>query len=173
MSKKLAGALLIFGLSSVLSVHAQTSAAPETQPQAHHGMRHQDGKRAFGKPSERIEARLAYIRTALKITDAQQAQWNAFAETLRNHARAADERMQQLRAQRERGAANERSSAIARLEQEQQRHAASVTRINELLTVQRPLYAALSADQKAIADELLAPRHHGHRFGRGGSRSTV
>lgn len=173
MSKTLAGALLIFGLSSVFSVHAQTSAATGPQPQAHHGMRHQDGKRAFTKPSERIEARLAYIRTALKITDAQQAQWNAFAETLRNHARSADQRMQEFRAQRERGAANERPSAIARLEQEQQRHAASVTRINELLTVQRPLYAALSADQKAIADELLAPRHHGHRFGRGGSHRTV
>ena len=55
------------------------------------------------KPSERIEARLAYIRTALKITDAQQAQWNAFAETLRNQARSADQRMQEFRAQREQG----------------------------------------------------------------------
>ena len=51
---------------------------------------------------------LAYIRTALKITDAQQAQWNAFAETLRNQARGADQRMQEFRAQRERGAAHER-----------------------------------------------------------------
>jgi hypothetical protein len=44
-----------------------------------------------------------------------------------------------------------------------------VTRIHELLTVQRPLYDVLSADQKAIADELLVPRRHGHHFGRGGS----
>ena len=166
MSKALAGALLSIGLSSGFAVHAQTGTAPADQPQAHQGMRHHDGKRAFTKPSERIEARLAYIRTALKITDAQQAQWNAFAETLRSQARLADQRMQEFRAQRDQK--GEQPNAIRRLEREQQRHAASVTRLNELLAVQRPLYAALSAEQKAIADELLAPRRHGG-FGRGGS----
>jgi hypothetical protein len=114
---------------------------------------------------------LAYLRTALKITDAQQAQWDAFAETLRNQARSADQRMQEFRAQREQGA-RERPSAIARLERKQQRHAASAARISELLTVQRPLYLALSAEQKAIADELLAPRRHGRHFGHGSHRLT-
>jgi hypothetical protein len=120
-----------------------------------------------------VEARLAYIRTALKITDAQQAQWNAFAETLRNQARAADRRMQEFRAQREQGATRERPNAIARLEREQQRHAESATRISERLAVQRPLYAALSTEQKAIADEVLAPQRHGGRFGRGDRHRVV
>ena len=168
MSKALAGALLSIGLASGFAVHAQTGTAPADQPLAQHGTRHHDGKRAFTKPSERVEARLAYIRTALKITDAQQAQWNAFAETLRNQARSADQRAHEFRAQREQSA-RERPNAIARLEREQQRHAASATRINELLTVQRPLYLALSAEQKAIADELLAPRRHVGHFGRGRS----
>ena len=171
MSKALAGALLSIGLASGFAAHAQTGTAPADQPQARHGMRQHDGNRAFTKPSERIEARLAYIRTALKITDAQQAQWNAFAETLRNQARLADQRMQEFRAQRDQK--REKPSAIARLEQEQQRHAASVTRLNELLTVQRPLYAALSTEQKAIADELLAPRRHHGGFGRGGSHRVA
>ena len=173
MSKTLAGALLLIGLSSAFALHAQTGAAPAAQPQAQQGTRHHDGKRAFTQPSERVEARLAYIRTALKITDAQQAQWNAFAETLRNQARAADQRMQEFRAQREQGAARERPNAIARLEREEQRHAESATRINERLAVQRPLYAALSTEQKAIADEVLAPRRHGGHFGRGGSHRVV
>ncbi len=174
MNKALAGALLSVGLSSAFAVHAQTSAAPAAQPQAQQGTRHHDGKRAFTKPSERAEARLAYIRTALKITDAQQAQWNAFAETLRNQARTADQRMQEFRAQRDQRSTRERPNAIARLELEQQRHAASVTRINERLAVQRPLYAVLSTEQKAIADELLAPRrHHGGRSGRGGAHHRV
>ena len=173
MSKTLAGALLLIGLSSAFALHAQTGAAPAAQPQAQQGTRHHDGKRAFTQPSERVEARLAYIRTALKITDAQQAQWNAFAETLRNQARAADQRMQEFRAQREQGATRERPNAIARLEREQQRHAESATRINERLAVQRPLYAALSTEQKAIADEVLAPRRHGGHFGRGGSQRVV
>ena len=173
MNKALAGALLSIGLSSAFAVHAQTSTSPAAQPQAQQGMRHHDGKRAFTKPSERAEARLAYIRTALKITDAQQAQWNAFAETLRNQARTADQRMQEFRAQREQPATRERPNAIARLEFKQQRHAASVTRINERLAVQRPLYAVLSTEQKAIADEVLVPRRHSGRFGRGGSHRVV
>jgi protein CpxP len=173
MNKALAGALLSIGLSSAFALHAQTGAAPAAQPQAQQGTRHHDGKRAFTQPSERVEARLAYIRTALKITDAQQAQWNAFAETLRNQARAVDQRMQEFRAQREQGATRERPNAIARLEREQQRHAESATRINERLAVQRPLYAVLSTEQKAIADEVLAPRRHGGHFGRGGSHRVV
>ena len=173
MNKALAGALLSIGLSSAFALHAQTGAAPAAQPQAQQGTRHHDGKRAFTQPSERVEARLAYIRTALKITDAQQAQWNAFAETLRNQARAADKRMQEFRAQREQGATRDRPNAIARLEREQLRHAESATRINERLAVQRPLYAALSTEQKAIADEVLAPRRHGGHFGRGGSHRVV
>ena len=173
MNKALAGALLSIGLSSAFALHAQTGATPAAPPQAQQGTRHHDGKRAFAQPSERVEARLAYIRTALKITDAQQAQWNAFAETLRNQARAADQRMQEFRAQREQGATRERPNAIARLEREQQRHAESATRINERLAVQRPLYAALSTEQKAIADEVLAPRRHGGHFGRGGSHRVV
>ena len=171
MSKALAGALLSIGLSSGFAVHAQTGTAPAVEP-SQHAARHHDGKRAFTKPSERVEARLAYLRTALKITDAQQAQWNAFAETLRNQARAADQRMQEFRAQREQGATRERPNAIARLEREQQRHAESATRINERLAVQRPLYAALSTEQKAIADELLVPRRHGRHSGRGMHRLT-
>ena len=173
MSKALAGALLSIGLSSGFAVHAQTGTAPTDQPPSQQGTRHHDGKRAFAQPSERVEARLAYIRTALKITDAQQAQWNAFADTLRIQARAADKRMQEFRAQREQGATRERPNAIARLEREQQRHAESATRINERLAVQRPLYAALSTEQKAIADEVLAPRRHGGHFGRGGSHRVV
>ena len=157
MSKTLAGALLVIGLSSAFALHAQTGAAPAAQPQAQQGTRHHDGKRAFTQPSERVEARLAY----------------AFAETLRNQARAADQRMQEFRAQREQGATRERPNAIARLEREQQRHAESATRINERLAVQRPLYAALSTEQKAIADEVLAPRRHGGHFGRGGSHRVV
>jgi hypothetical protein len=135
-------------------------------------MRQHEGKRAFTKPSERVEARLAYIRTALKITDAQQAQWNAFAETLRNQARLADQRLQEFAAKRDQRP-RERPSAIARLEQEQQRHAALASRMSELLTVQRPLYAALSPEQKQVADQLLAPRRHGGHLRRGGAHGRA
>jgi hypothetical protein len=98
-----------------------------------------EGKRAFSLPSERVEARLAYIKTALKITDAQQPQWNVFADTLRKQAAEGDKRMQAWRAQAGQRTERQRPTAIARIEREQQRHAAAVVRLNELFAVEKPL----------------------------------
>ncbi|ORE90722.1 Spy/CpxP family protein refolding chaperone [Aurantimonas sp. 22II-16-19i] len=36
----------------------------------------------------RVDGRLAFIRTELKITDAQMPAWNAFAEAVRSAAQA-------------------------------------------------------------------------------------
>jgi len=133
----------------------------EGQHAQHFAQRQHEGQRAFRLPSERVEARLAYLKTALKITDAQHAQWNGFAETLRKHAREADQRVQAARTEaagREKGA---RSTAIERMERGQVRLATAYTRMSETLAAAKPLYAALSPEQQKIADELLAPRRHG------------
>ena len=128
----------------------------------HFAQRQHDGQRAVRLPSERVEARLAYLKTALKITDAQQAPWDAFAATLRKHASEADQRMQARRAEgaarRDRGT---RPTAIERMERGQARLVAASTRLAETLAVAKPLYAALSPEQQKIADELLAARRHG------------
>jgi len=42
-----------------------------------------DQTAASDRDQERVEARLAYLKTALKITDAQQSQWDAFASVMR------------------------------------------------------------------------------------------
>jgi len=107
----------------------------------------------------------------LKVTDAQQSQWDAFAATLRKQAADRDERIKTMRAKFAERKPHERPNAIARLERQQQRQAAALTRLNEQLAVQRPLYAVLTTDQKLVADEVLAPRgdrrkgfgHHGGR----------
>ena len=138
-------------------------------PQARHfAQRQHQGQRASRLPSERAEARLAYLKTALKITDAQQPQWDAFADTLRKQAREADQRVQALRTEaagREKGA---QPTAIERMERGQARLAAASARLNETLSAAKPLYAALSAEQQKIADELLTPRRHGMSRHRGG-----
>jgi hypothetical protein len=140
-------------------------------PQARHfAQRQHEGQRASRPPSERVEARLAYLRTALKITDAQHAQWDAFAATLRKHAREADQRVQALRAEgAARGEKRTPPTAIERMERGQQRLAAAYTRQTETLAAAKPLYAALSPDQQKIADELLTPRRDG-RARHGGGR---
>src|SRR5688572_29639028 len=67
-------------------------AAQQRAPDATGAQRQAPERRAFSLPSERVEARLAYARTALKISDAQQTQWESFANVLRKHARAMDQR---------------------------------------------------------------------------------
>jgi hypothetical protein len=132
------------------------------RPQARHfAQRQHEGQRASQLPSERVEARLAYLKTALKINDAQQAQWDAFAATLRKHAREADQRAQSLRAEgAARGEKRTPPTAIERMERGQQRLAAAYTRQSETLAAAKPLYAALSPEQQKVADELFAPRRH-------------
>src|ERR1035437_1390765 len=53
--------------------------------------------RPFTRPTERIEARLAYIKTALKITDAQQSQWDGYASFVRKNAQDLEQGFQVLR----------------------------------------------------------------------------
>ena len=103
---------------------------PREAPHArHHGAQHQQhGQRAFTLPSERVEARLAYLKTALRITDAQEPQWEAFAGTLRKQARDMDERIKARRAQMTDAKRDVQPTAIERLERRQARLAAASAR---------------------------------------------
>jgi len=166
-------------------VFAQSSESPAESPMivaaapaadASGGPRAARGQRAFRSPTERAEARLAYIKTALKITASQEAQWESFANVLRKHAGETDKRMQQRRAQApQQGAprAERRNvSAIDRLERTQQRMAVRSARLNEVIAAAKPLYAALSPEQQQVADSMLARQgkrggahHRQHRGG--------
>jgi len=140
-------------------------------------------RRAFRSASERVEARIAYIRTALKITDAQGSQFEAFANVLRKHATDMDQRMQKRRAAMGQPGAQRPEmrnvSAIERLERQQQRMTQRSARLGEVITAAKPLYASFSPEQKQIADEMLSRRggrggHHGggHRGGHRGHRGA-
>jgi hypothetical protein len=169
MKKTVLSTLVSVALASLAAAPALGQSAGPGAGGQHFAQRQHEGQRASRLPSERVEARLAYLKTALKITDAQQAQWNGFADTLRKHARDADKRVEAARteaARREKGA---QPTAIERMERGQERIATAYTRISETLAAAKPLYAALSPEQQKIADELLAPgrqagpRHHGGR----------
>lgn len=144
------------------------------QPGAHgpHGEGRRHERQAFALPSERVEARLAQQKTALKITGDQEARWNAYAEVVRKQAKEADARMQSRREKMAANAGGKRPGAIERLEQRQAFMAAASQRIGERLAVQKPLYAALSPEQQQIADRLFAQHggKHGGRHGGGHGR---
>jgi LTXXQ motif family protein len=125
----------------------------------------QDEHHHWMLPSERVEPRLAYLKTALKITDAQTKQWNAFADVLRKQAKDRDAKIEAMRAKFEANKDKPRPevSAIDRMERREKMMTEASAELSERLAAVRPLYAALSDDQKQTADELLA-----HRGGHGG-----
>jgi hypothetical protein len=126
------------------------------------------------KPSERVEAHLAYIRTALKITPAQQSAFDAYASVKRKHATEMDKRFEERRARMAQAPAGAtRPSFIERRERQRERLVTATQRFDELLAVEKPLFAALTPEQQQVAGEVLGGggrRHGGHhrggRFGR-------
>ncbi len=173
MNRKLIAALFIVSLASAMPAAIAQTASPQTKgPHASHAKQEHHAKRAL--PSERIEARLASIQTAPKITDAQKPQWETFAATLRKQAREADKRVQQRRTQMADRSKQQKVSAIERLERRQRMMTARAQGMNELIAASKPLYATLNPDQKLIADGLLSSRHGkgGHK-GHHGSRGNA
>ncbi|MGH8642196.1 MAG: Spy/CpxP family protein refolding chaperone [Burkholderiales bacterium] len=166
MSKLVTTTLVSLALAAAAPLATAQATAPDAS-QKSQAQRPDQGKREFRLPSERVEARLAQAKTALKITAEQETQWNAFADVSRRHAKAADEN---VKAMRDGKRSQERLTAVERLERRQQMAATHAQRLTEVIAAAKPLYAALSAEQKAIADDLLTPRrghsgrgHHGQR----------
>jgi protein CpxP len=129
-------------------------AAQGSGPAAHGPMHHN-----AMKPAERAEARLAYIKTALKITPAQEPQWNAYANFVRKNAGDMHQRMEQrMQSGAPHRTGGERPNAIERLERQQAFLAQASKRVGDLLAVEKPLYESLSVEQRKIADEVLGER---------------
>jgi protein CpxP len=172
MKRVLIATLVTAALAAGVPVVMAQTAKPGVEAPA--AQRPAPRQHEFRSPSERVEARLAYIKTALKITSAQEAQWNSFANVLRSQAREMDKRFQERRAQfAQRAPGAQRPdrpniTAIERLERTQQRMTARAARLNDVLTAAKPLYAALSPEQKQVADQMLAKAERGrfqHRRG--------
>ncbi len=173
MRNAIVSGLILAGLAGAIaapSITAAQIAAPDAaaQAQAPAVQTPQRPERHHALPGERIDARLAYLKTALKITPAQEKQWAALAAVLRRQARDMDAQMQQRHDARQ-GADEARTqpSAIERLEQRQQFLTDAAKRTGAVVAAAKPLYASFSPEQKQTADELLA---HGSRHFRHGWR---
>lgn len=112
------------------------------------------------RPFRRIEGQLAYIRTELRITDAQAPQWNAFADAVR----AQSGRLRQAVMQGMQAAAQ----PVPAPQQIEQRIALVSAHLEAMRTVQAAmgqLYTTLSEDQRRTADELMAEHLRAMRMG--------
>ena len=101
--------------------------------------------------TDRIDGRIAFLRAELKITDAQTANWNQFAEALR----ASRKHLLEARAQL--AVPNVGSNTAARVEQYERHLGARLEAIRTARTSLAQLYVALDEHQKHVADELVVP----------------
>jgi periplasmic protein CpxP/Spy len=108
----------------------------------------------------RAEGRIAYVKAKLKITSAQQAAFDRYAQVIRDNAAATQKAFQDMRGQR---GQHKDMNAIDRVEQRAKMAQVRDQQQQQYLGAFRPLYASLSADQKKVADDLATP-HFGHGF---------
>jgi hypothetical protein len=162
-------ALVLGATAACTSGYAQTPApssqAPAAAPQQgqHRDRDHMQGRRDDHRNFDftaRAEARIAFVKAKLKITSAQQAAFDRYAQVIRDNAAATQKAFQDMRSQR---GQHKDMSAIDRVEQRAKMAQVRDQQQQQYLGAFRPLYASLSADQKKVADDLATP-HFGHGF---------
>jgi hypothetical protein len=108
------------------------------------------GMRMMAMMAGHVEGRLAFLKTELKITDAQMPLWNAFAEAVRANAKAMEQMMQGGMM-----GTGQSASLPEKLAMREKMMAAHLDALRKLKTAVDPLYAAFSEEQKKTADEIM------------------
>lgn len=167
---------IIAGIAAIASVGMATALYAQTPGQgpgygpgagmgpmgmhAPHGMPGARGPGGNFDPAAMIDARMAYLKSALKITSAQEALWNSYSDKIKQQAQA-------MKAARTAAIQTTTLPAPDRVAQHLTLAQQQLDNLkNVILPEMRNLYDVLSADQKVIADKLLGKPRMG--FGRGG-----
>ena len=95
--------------------------------------------------AKHVEGRIAFLKAELKITDAQLPLWNAVAGAMRDHARS----MATM-------SGHTTGTLLGRLGAMDKAMTARLDALHKLKSAVDPLYAALTDEQKKVADELTA-----------------
>ena len=98
-----------------------------------------------------IDGRLAFIKAELKITEAQEPLWAAYAGAARDNALAMRAHCTAMMTRRNATQAN----LPDRLDQHEQLMAAQLEAIRAMNKALKPLYAALGESQRQAADQLF------------------
>ena len=124
------------------------------------GMMDQGGMPMMGmSPSQHIEGRLAFLKTELKITEAQAAPWNAYADAVRANAKRMGELIDQMMSggMMMQGQPGMMMSLPDRLNWAEQHMAAHMEMLAAIKGPTIQLYGVLTDDQKRLADQLIGP----------------
>ena len=175
MKRILSGRLAPVAVAALLSLPAaawaQSSQSPATQaatpppsaaaasPMVNHPV---PGKNA----EERVENRIKELHAQLRITPAEEPQWNQFAEVMRENARAMDQ------AFRERAQGFESMNAVQNMQSYEKLAQAHAQDLEKLVPAFQKLYDAMPDQQKQLADQVFRTNaeehaqrraaHHGH-----------
>ncbi|WP_158639260.1 Spy/CpxP family protein refolding chaperone [Elioraea rosea] len=112
----------------------------------------------------RIEGRLAFIRAELRITDAQAAPWNTFADAVRSQTERLGQAAMPTQAPGQPSAAP--PTALQQMERRIAALSEQLEAMRAVAAAAGPLYAALSEEQRRTADELMIEHGRGMRMGR-------
>jgi hypothetical protein len=164
-----ASVLTFATFATLSSAHAQ----PAGNSQAASSQADKGQDRSVDMETQRkaqIESRITYLKELLKITSAQERVWNAYADTLRaqNAAQTKDRDARRPTKDAQKQDKN-RPTLLDRLDNRKKQldeQSANLANVEKTL---RPLYAALSDEQKKEADRVLMDSGFGGGgFGMGG-----
>src|SRR5215469_16069256 len=104
---------------------------------------------SMGAMARHVEGRLAFLKTELKITDAQLPLWNAVADAMRANAKSMGDMAGGMMG------GSQTATLPDKLAVREKMMSAHLEALRKFKAVVDPLYAALSDEQKKTADELL------------------
>ncbi len=115
------------------------------------GMRGMGGGDVCGRMTAHMDGRLAYLKAELKITPAEESVWNDYAAAVKDNAKSLGERCTALVAQSK----DKTPSLPERLDIQDQFMTARLDALRSIGKALKPLYAALSDEQKQLADQFI------------------
>lgn len=132
---------------------AQTSDQSAKPPASANATRSEMTK-SDAKRDSAVEQHIMDLHSKLKITPAEESQWNEVAETMRVNAKDLDQAIDKRDATIASATAVDNLNSYADIAQV---HANGV---KKLATAFSGLYSAMSVDQKKVADEVFSHRDH-------------
>jgi protein CpxP len=150
--------LLAAALLTSVAVLGLSPASAQTIPPAANSGTAQTQARHHARmlPGQLVDGRIAFLKAELKITPAQETQWQQVATAMRENANALDQAISTARGQRG------TMDAVQRLTLREQFAKVRAENDARLLTAFKPLYTSLSSEQQQIANNLVVPHHGWH-----------
>ena len=113
---------------------------------------------ATSSKPETVEQRITSLKTALKITAAQETKWNAVAQAMRDNASAMDKLVQAKRAKTD-------MTAVEDLETYRDFGQAHLDGLKNLIPAFDALYKSMPAEQQKNADQVFMKFGSGKKSG--------